>query len=186
MHYLHFPFEHLLSQVLKDFSVKNLETTLFTGNFLIRSIYLKLLIIGVVFLFYSEREKCSVWYVFYPYLFSFFLLFFSFCLYFPWQTLTIHRITGEGVEVIISLVFYFHPNEHFFSSSKFIPLLLLNLFVITRLIADVTLVFFRDLHFIRILLMQLSRSYWIWHFKVTLWGFELISYYHLSITKSTP
>ena len=30
MHYLHFSFEHLLSQVLKGFSVKNLETTLST------------------------------------------------------------------------------------------------------------------------------------------------------------
>ena len=31
--------------------------------------------------------------------------------------------------------------------------------------------------------MQLSRSYWLWQFKVTLWGFEFISNYHLSITK---
>ena len=43
IHYLHFPFEkHVPSQVLKDFSVENLETTP-------RSIYLELLIIGVVF-----------------------------------------------------------------------------------------------------------------------------------------
>ena len=41
--YLQFAFEkHEPSQVLKDFSVENLETTL-------RSIYLELLIIGVVF-----------------------------------------------------------------------------------------------------------------------------------------
>ena len=41
--YFHFAFEkHVSSQVLKDFSVENLETTA-------RSIYLKLLIIGVVF-----------------------------------------------------------------------------------------------------------------------------------------
>ena len=31
-----------------------------------------------------------------------------------------------------------------------------------------------------------SRSYWLWHFKVKLWGFELISNYHSSITKRTP
>ena len=41
--YLHFAFEkHVSSHVLKDFSVENLGTTA-------RSIYLKLLIIGVVF-----------------------------------------------------------------------------------------------------------------------------------------
>ena len=33
------------------------------------------------------------------------------------------------------------------------------------------------------LLMQLSRSYWLLHFKVTLWGFDLISNYHPCITK---
>ena len=34
-------------------------------------------------------------------------------------------------------------------------------------------------------LMQLSWSYWLSHFKVALWGFELISNYHPSITKRT-
>ena len=34
-------------------------------------------------------------------------------------------------------------------------------------------------------LTQLSRSYWLSHFKVALWGFELISNYHPSITKQT-
>ena len=43
IHFLHFAFEkHVPSQVLKDFSVENLETTA-------RSIYLKLLNIGRVF-----------------------------------------------------------------------------------------------------------------------------------------
>ena len=43
IHYLHFSFEkHVPSQVWKDFSVENLETTP-------RSIYLELLIIGIVF-----------------------------------------------------------------------------------------------------------------------------------------
>ena len=32
-------------------------------------------------------------------------------------------------------------------------------------------------------LVQLSWTYWLWHFKATLWGFELISNYHLSITQ---
>ena len=43
IHYLHFAFEkHVYSQVLKDFSVENLETSP-------RFIYLELLVIGVVF-----------------------------------------------------------------------------------------------------------------------------------------
>ena len=43
IHYLHFSFEkHVPSEVLKDFSVENLETTP-------RYIYLELLIIGIVF-----------------------------------------------------------------------------------------------------------------------------------------
>ena len=43
VHHLHFAFEkHVPSQILKDFSVENLETSP-------RSIYLELLIIGVVF-----------------------------------------------------------------------------------------------------------------------------------------
>ena len=43
IHYLHFALEkHVYSQVLKDFSVENLETTP-------RFIYLELLVIGVVF-----------------------------------------------------------------------------------------------------------------------------------------
>ena len=45
---------HVPSQFLKDFSVENLDTTpaLFSRNFLLRSIYLELLIIGVVFYIY--------------------------------------------------------------------------------------------------------------------------------------
>ena len=42
IHFLHFFSKHVLSQVLKDFFVENLETTP-------RSIYLELLIIGIVF-----------------------------------------------------------------------------------------------------------------------------------------
>ena len=43
IHFLHFAFEkHVPSQVLRDFFVENLETTA-------RSIYLELLIIGVIF-----------------------------------------------------------------------------------------------------------------------------------------
>ena len=47
--------KHVPSQVLKDFSVEN-EATIpapFSRNFHLRSIYLELLIIGVVFLHYT-------------------------------------------------------------------------------------------------------------------------------------
>ena len=49
----------------------------------------------------------SVWFLFYPY----FLLssFFFFYLYFPWQTLTIHRTAGKGEWIIILFVFQLHP-----------------------------------------------------------------------------
>ena len=52
IHSFHSSFEkHVLSQVLKDFSVENLEAT--PSTFLSKfSIYLKLLIIGVKFLHY--------------------------------------------------------------------------------------------------------------------------------------
>ena len=81
--------------ILKDFSVENLLPALFSRNFLLRSIYHELLIIGVVFLHYTKREERSVWFLFYPYFFlSFFLLFFIFYWYFLWQTLKIHRISS--------------------------------------------------------------------------------------------
>ena len=71
--------------------------------------------------------------------FSFFLLFFFFYLYFPWQTLAIHKIEGTGEGIIIFLVFHFHPltNIHLIHRD-FYHLFLLDLFVITRLIADET------------------------------------------------
>ena len=56
VHYLHFSFEkHVLSQVLKDFSLENVETTssTFLLKFPVRSINLELVIIGVVFLHYT-------------------------------------------------------------------------------------------------------------------------------------
>ena len=53
---LHFPLEtHVPSQVFKDFSVENLETTTntFFSNFSSEIYYLELLIIGVVFSNYT-------------------------------------------------------------------------------------------------------------------------------------
>ena len=82
--YFHFSFEkHVLSQVLKDFSAEILETTP-------RSIYLELLIIGVVFnIIHNVR---SVQFGLFPIrifflsvFLSFFLLFFFFFRYFLLQ-----------------------------------------------------------------------------------------------------
>ena len=72
------------------------------------------------------------WFVFYPY-------FFLFYQYFHWQTLTIHKIGGTGEGIIIFLVFHFHPltNIHLIHRD-FYHLFLLDLFVITILIADET------------------------------------------------
>ena len=56
IHYLHFFFEkHVPSQILKDLFVENLETvpSIFVLKFRLRSIYLELLIIVVVFLRYT-------------------------------------------------------------------------------------------------------------------------------------
>ena len=52
--------------------ILKLVPALFSQNFLVRSYYLELLIIGVVFLHYIEREERSVWFVLYPYFSSFF------------------------------------------------------------------------------------------------------------------
>ena len=90
IHYLHFSFKkHVPSQILKDFSVENLETTP-------RSIYLELTL-------YITRRAFS-WFVFYPYFFSFY---FSFLSVFS-LTLAFHKIEGTGEAIIIFLVFHLY------------------------------------------------------------------------------
>ena len=77
-------------------------------------------------------------------------------------------------------------HEHWFSLSRFLPLLF------NQSIYNYQTDSWWDLFFLEIYisfaysLMQLSRSNWLWHFKVTLWGFVLVSNYHSSITKRTP
>ena len=58
---------------------------------------------------------------------------------FSWQILTIHRIPGKEEEVLIFLVFHFHllTNIHLVHRD-FYHFCLIDLFVITRLIADET------------------------------------------------
>ena len=109
IHYLHFSFEkYVLSQVLKDFSVENLETT--PSTFLSKfssEIYLSRVVNYkcTIFTLYQTWGAFSLVCVLFVF-FSFFLLFFFFYRYLSWQTLTIHRIARKGI--IIFLVFYFH------------------------------------------------------------------------------
>ena len=163
--------KHLPSQVFKSFSVENLEIT--PSNFFSETLYLTWGVFSLV---------CVVSVFFFLPSFVFF-----FDWYFPWQTLTIHRIAGIGEGIIVFLVFHFHPltNIHLVHRD-FYHFFLINLFVITRLIAYETsspnkFAFYFHFHW-----CNLSRSYCLIHFKLTLWGFELISNYHPFITKRTP
>ena len=167
------------SQVLKDFSFENLETT--SSTFLSKcSCEIHLLWIISIFTLYLTSGALSLVCV------SFF--FFSFCIRI-WQALAIHRIAGKEEEIVIFLVFYFHPltNSHlvhrdFNHFSTFFPRSICNnqtdswwhLFSL-----EICILF-------EFLLMLISGSYWFCHFKVTLWGFELISNYYLYITKQMP
>ena len=111
------------------------------------------------------------------FLFFFFFLFFS--RYFLWQTLTIYKIAGNGEEIITLLVFHFHTLTNIqLVHLDFYHFFLVDIFAITRLIAI-------ENCWWAFLLMKLSRSYWLYYFKVTLWEFELISNYHPPITKRT-
>ena len=179
------------SQVLKDFSVKNPETA--PSPFLSKfssEIYLSRIINywGSIFILYLMSGAFSlvcVLFVFFSFFLSFFLFFFLYR-YFPWQILTIQSISGKGERIII-LCFPLPPaHEHSFSSSRFLPLLF------NRTIGNYQTDSWWGLFSLEICilfafsLMQLSRSYWLWHFKVALWGFKFIWHYHPSITERTP
>ena len=105
----------------------------------------------------------------YPYFFLSFFFVFFFHRYFPWQTLTIHIKRRERG-------FPLPPaNEHSYNSSRFLP------FIFTQSLCSYQTDSWWDFFSLEIcilfafLWMQLSRSFWLWHFKVTLWGFEFIS-----------
>ena len=70
--------------------------------------------------------------------FYLFLLFFFLCRYLPWQTLAIHSIAGKGEEIIIFLVFNLLLTKIHLLHWDFYHFLLLELILITRLIADET------------------------------------------------
>ena len=111
-------------QVLKDFSIENLETTL--GTFLSKfssEIYLPGIIIGVVFLHcISSVWGAVIFFGLYPHFLSF-LFYFSIGIFLDIThfTLTFHRIAGKEEGIII---FQLPPaHEHSFNSSRFLPLL---------------------------------------------------------------
>ena len=97
---------------------------------------------------------------------------FFFYRYFHWQT---RFIRWDGRENNNCPCFSLPaPNEYSFNSSRFLSLF-------TWSICNYQTYSWWDLF--AFLWMQLSRSYWLWHFQVTLLGFEFISKYHPSITK---
>ena len=112
--------------------------------------------------------------------FLYFLFFSFFYRYFPWQTLAIWK---DGKRNYYFSCFPLAPaNEHSFNISRFLP------FIFTQSICNYQIdrwwvLFFLDIYILfAFLWMRLSRG----HLKVTLWGFELISNYHPSITKQMP
>ena len=82
----------------------------------------------------------NVRFVLYPYfLLYLFLLFIFLYWYFPWQTLAIRRIAGKGEGIVIFLVFHFHPLKNIdLVHWDFYHFILIDLFIITRLIANET------------------------------------------------
>ena len=112
-HYLHFSFEkNVPFQVLKDFSVENLETTLSTLLSKFSSkIYLSRIInyrgsIFALYLTWGAFSLVCVLSAFFFFILFFFFLFFY--LHFPWQTLKIHKMAGKREGIIIFLVFHFY------------------------------------------------------------------------------
>ena len=101
---------------------------------------------------------------------SFFFLsffFFFFYRYFPWQTLTIQRIAGKREGINLFFCISLPPaHKHSFSSSRFLPLAFSQSICICiwdLFSLEICILF-------RFSLMQLSRSSWLWQFKVTLYG----------------
>ena len=178
---MHFSFEkYVLTQVLKNFSVENLENT--PSTFLSKfssEIYLSRIInyLGSIFTLYLTWGAFSLVCV----LSIFFSFFFFFYWYFPWQT----QITAKGEEILIFLVFHFKPltNIHLVYRDFYH-------FYLNRSIRDYQsdswFVLRTDFHFNCILLMSLSRSYINFDISRRHCKDLTISNYHPSIRKQTP
>ena len=187
---MHFSFEKYVPfQILKDFSVENLETTssIFLSKFLSETFLPRIIHYrGSIFTLCLTWGAFSLVCALSAFFFSFLLCFLFLSVFF----LTDTNDSQDYREGRGSPYFSFFPlppvHEHSFSSSRFLPLLF------NRSICNYQTDNWWDLFSLEICilfafsLMQLSRSYWLWHFKVTLWGFELISNYHPSSTKRTP
>ena len=116
IHCLHFSLENTCTSILKNGLIENLETTpLFSRNVLLRSIYLQLLIIGVVFLHYTIRVLS---------VFFFFLSFFYFFIFLSVFSLTDTNDSREGRgNHYFSCFLLPLSHKYSFSSSWFLPLL---------------------------------------------------------------
>ena len=179
-------------QLLKDFSVENLKTT--SSTFLTKfssEIYLSRFIdyCGSIFTLYLTWGAFSLVCVLSVFFFSFFLSsFFSlFLSVFSLTKTNNSRDRREGRWNHYFLCFTLPPaHKHWFSSLRFLPLLL-NRSIYNYKTDSWWGLFSLEIYILFVYsLMELSRSYWRWHFKVTWWGFELVSNYHPSTTKRAP
>ena len=172
---------HLRFWKISLLKIGKLLPAFFSRNFCLRSIYPELLIIGlIIYIIPNVRSVkfglCSI-----LIFFSFFLLFLS--VFFLTDTNN-SQITGKGEEFLNFLLFHFHQLTN--SSSRFLPLLFNRSICSYQTDSWWNLFSFEISILVAFLLMQLSCSYWLWHFKVTSWWFELVSNYHPSFTKRTP
>ena len=109
--------------------------------------------------------------------------FFAFLLFLSVFSLTDTDGSWDGTGNNYFACFPLPPTKHSFNWSRFLPL------IFTQSICSYETYSWWDLDIcilLAFLWMQLSRSYRLWHFKVTLWEFEFISNCHPSITKRTP
>ena len=92
---------------------------------------------GSIFTLYLTWGAFRLVFVLSVFFFSFFFscsFFFVFYLHFPWQALT-----GSGEWIIIFIVFHLHPLTNIYLVHRdFYHFVLIDLFVITKLIADET------------------------------------------------
>ena len=168
--------KYVPSQVLKDFSVENLETipVLYSQTFIPKFLYLELIIIGVVFFITPDvRSVHLVCVLSLFFSFFFFLLFLS---VFSLRDTNGLEDSRERRGNHFSCFPLLPGHEYSFGSSKFLPLLF------NRCICNYQSDSWWDIFYLWVdilfSLLQLSRSYWLSYFKVTLWEFELISNYH--------
>ena len=141
-----------------------------------------------MYLEFWENWKHSVWFVLFVFFFLFFLLFFFFYLLFLFFLVDTSDSKGSREERGNHCFLLFH--FHLLTTIHLVHRDFYHLFIISicNYQTDSWWDFFTFgiCIFFAFSLTQLSRSYWLWQFKVTLWGFKFISNLHPSITKRTP